>query len=168
VLSAISNWATTAYTNWSTGTKSGRNFAGFLADPVGSLAARGLDYAKGRATDYIKSKIEDKFNLQEKTGTTGLPQMQMTSAARAQSGAAEYNTFNSKLAQAPGMRVEKIRNAFDRLYNVPELKVPNVQLTVDYTRPNIAMASPTITPGSSTVSRQLVKSTAKSALSRVS
>lgn len=162
MLSSITKWATDAYTSWTTGTSSGKNFTGFLADPMGSA----LNYAKGRATDYLKSKVQDRFKISEKMGISGDVPYQQVSASQAGSSVPEYSKFTSQVAQAPGMRNQAIRNAYDNLYNSPELKVRNVGLTVEYTRPNIRATDSTIALGSSNVGRQKIKTTTKSALTR--
>ena len=162
MLSSITNWAKTAYTNWSTGTSAGQSFTGFLADPLGSA----VNYAKGRAADYLKSTVEERFNISKKMGIDGDVPYQQVSASQAGSSVPEYSKFTSQEAQAPGMRNEIIRNAYDNLYNSPELKVRNVGLTVEYTRPNIRATDSTIALGSSNVGRQKIKTKTKSALTR--
>ena len=162
MLSSITKWATDAYTDWTTGTSSGKSFTGFLADPMGSA----LNFAKGKATEYMKSKVSERFKISEKMGISGDVPYQQVSASQAGSSVPEYSKFTSQKAQAPGMRNGVIRNAYDNLYNSPELKVRNVGLTVEYTRPNIRATDATIALGSSNVGRQKIKTTTKSALTR--
>lgn len=162
MLSQITKWASDAYTSWTTTSDTGRNFAGFLADPVGSISSRVAD----KATSYLKSKVEDRFKISQKMGISGDVSYQQVSASQAGSSVPEYSKFTSQEAQVPGMRNGVIRNAYDNLYNSPELKVRNVGLTVEYTRPNIRATDSTIALGSSNVGRQKVKTTTKSALTR--
>lgn len=162
MLNAITNWVGNAYTNWTTSSSSGRSFAGFLSDPTGAV----LNYAKGKAADYLKSTVEQRFNISEKMGISGDVPYSQVSASKASSRVPDYGKFTSQEAQAPGMRNQIIRNAYDNLYNSPELKVRNVGLTVEYTRPNIRATDATIALGSSNVGRQKIKTTTKSALTR--
>lgn len=162
MLSRITKWAGDAYTDWVTTTSSGKSFTGFLTDPMGAT----LNFAKDRATDYLKSKVEDRFNLSEKMGISGDVPYGQVSAGKASSRVPDYGKFTSQQARVPGMRNQTIRNSFDNLYNSPELKVRNVQLAVEYTRPNIRATDSTIALGSSNVGRQKINTTTKSALKR--
>lgn len=162
-LSSIGSWAKSAATSFSK--KSG--LSGFLADPVGSVT----DYVTSKAVDYAKQQAQTAIMGGSRlTGTISdqfNPQMQQVSASSARSGVPSYSNFRAGAAQIPGMRVDRIRNAYDALYNSQNLKVPNVRLAVEYTSPNIRGSSGTIALGTSDVSRQKVKTTTKSALTRL-
>lgn len=150
-LSSIGNWASRAYTNFTTTTDTGKSFAGFLADPVGAV----LDFAKEKAIDYGKQTIAERFGSYDERMNTGV-NVQYTSAGSARSGTPSYGTFQSGTAKIPGMRNPAVATAFDKLYNAPELKSENVRLTVQYTRPNISPSSGTISLGTSSVPRQRI------------
>lgn len=150
-LSSIGNWATNAYTKFTTQTKAGRNFAGFLSDPLSAVT----NYAATKALEYTKQSISERFANYDERMNTGV-NVKYTSAGSARSSTPSYGTFQSGTAQIPGMRNSKVATAFDKLYNAPELKSENVRLTVQYTRPNINPSSGTITLGSSSVPRQRI------------
>lgn len=159
--------------NWVTGTastfsqKSG--MSGFLADPAGAvsdyLTDKAVDYVKGKATSAIMGGkqvvggVSSQFN----------PQIDYVSANQARSGVPSYSKFTSGRANVPGMSVQRIRNAYDNLYNSPHVKPPNIELAIAYTRANIKGSSGTVSLGSANVSRQKISGmSTKSALSRVS
>lgn len=150
-LSSIGNWASNAYTNFTTKTKAGQNFAGFLADPLGAAG----NYLTKKALDYTKQSISERFASYDERMDTGV-NVKYTSAGSARSSTPSYGTFQSGTAQIPGLRNQAVATAFDKLYNAPELKSENVRLTVQYTRPNINPSSGTITLGSSNVARQRI------------
>lgn len=162
MLSSITKWASNAYTNWTTGTSSGQNFVGFLADPMQSVT----NFMGRKAVDWAKQSLTERMARYDQQDPSQA-QMKYTSASSARTSTRDYGTFTSQQAQVPGMRVPQIRNAFDNLYNnSDQLRVPNVRLTVEYTRPNITASSGTISLGTSQVSKQKIKTTTKSALSR--
>jgi hypothetical protein len=150
-LSSIGNWASNAYTRFTTKTSAGRNFAGFLADPLGAVT----NYAVTKAADFAKQSISQRFASYDERMDTGVD-IKYTSAESARSGTPSYGTFQAGTSQIPGMRNSKVATAFDKLYNAPELKSENVRVTVQYTRPNINPSSGTITLGSSSVPRQKI------------
>lgn len=161
-LSSIGNWASKAYTTFTTTTDTGKSFAGFLADPVGAV----LDFAKEKAIDYGKQTLAERFGSYDERMDTGV-NVKYTSAESARSSTPSYGTFQSGTAQIPGMRNSKVSTAFDNLYNSPDLKSENVRLTVQYTRPNINPSSGTIKLGSSSVPRQrIAQKSVKTSLKR--
>ena len=162
MLSSITKWATDAYTDWTKTSSSGQNFAGFLSDPLGSVT----NFMGKKAVDWAKQSLSERMARYDQNAP-GQPQVKYTSAGAASSSVPSYGKFTSQQAQVPGMRVPQIRNAFDNLYNNSDLlKVPNVRLTVEYTRPNLKASGGTLSLGSSNISKQKVKTTTKSALSR--
>lgn len=161
-LTSIGNWAKSAYTNFTTTTKAGKNFAGFLADPLGSVTR----FAATKAVDWAKQSISERFASYDERMDSGVD-MKYTSAGSARSSTPSYGTFQSGTAQIPGMRNPVVSTAFDNLYNSPDLKSENVRLTVQYTRPNINPSSGTINLGSSSVPRQrIAQKSVKTSLKR--
>lgn len=143
--------------------------SGFLADPAGAvsdyLTDKAVDYVKGKATSAIMGGRQVVGGMSSQFN----PQIDYVSAGQARSGVPSYGKFTSGQANIPGMKVQRVRNAYDNLYNSPHLKSPNIELTIAYTRPNIPGSSGTIALGSAKVSRQKISGVStKSALSRVS
>lgn len=155
---SIKRWVGNAASSFSQ--KSG--LSGFLADPVGSVT----DYLTDQAVSYAKQKLLPGGSQTPISDAIPMPQVGYVRAGNAQSGV--QSSFDATRVGVPGMNVDRIRTAYDNLYGRSEsLRVPNVRLTVQYTSPNIRGSSGTIPLGGSNVSRQKIKTTTKSALTRI-
>lgn len=154
----IKKWVSNVASSFSE--KSG--LSGFLADPVGSAT----DYLTDQAVSYAKQKLLPGGSETPISDSIPMPSIQYASARQAQSSVG--STFSAGKVGAPGMNVDRVRSAYDNLYrNSGSLRVPNVRLTVQYTSANIRGSSGTIPLGTSSVGRQKIKTTTKSALTRV-
>lgn len=155
---SIKTWAGNAASSFSQ--KSG--LSGFLMDPVGSVT----DYLTDQAVSYAKQKLLPGGSQTPISDSIPMPSAGYVSASKAQSGVA--GSFSAGKVGVPGMNVDRVRSAYDNLYsNTGSLRVPNVRLTVEYTTPNIRGSSGTIPLGTSDVGRQKIKTTTKSALTRI-
>lgn len=160
-IGSIGTWAQKAYTTFQSSDR-GKGLASFLNDPF----AKVTNYLTDRAFDYGKRTLLENMNRYNEDDPSQA-QIQYTSAGKARTGTQKYGRFESGKINVPGMRNPAVSRAFKNLYNSPSLRVSNVDLTIQATRPNILPSKSTIGLGSSNVPRQkLAKKSVKTALKR--